>query len=121
MSQLTQKLILQPQNARRPAAEKISPTAYYEMAPSVSFRYQAEYRLGAFLYQTLWLDEALTHAERLKTNAFAAARKQLIEELYGEFRKPLLKALMAVEMEDAKAARETLKEIMGEMFEERWD
>lgn len=76
------------------------------------------YRIGATFCCEVNILESELHSTKAEIPYMEYAKQALVNELFGEFRDPLYKALGQVTGRDIEGARETLCEIINTMFVE---
>jgi hypothetical protein len=125
MSKLNDSLVEFQTNKRKPGKRKINPIndvmSINDSWYPLGFEYgmKREYKLVVKIESSYLVDEielvtskhAITHEEAVKI-----ARTAIIESVFGEFRKPLIDAKMAIMNDDEVKANQILTEIMHQMF-----
>lgn len=116
MSNILDKLDAKPTHQRAPLRQRLQmfEITMEETAVFQHRRYwQVEVRLGARAH----IPEECRQSE--VEDAKLRVKQVLAEEIFGEFRKPLLDALFAIDYGDAADAVEPIKVILSAMFGDR--
>jgi hypothetical protein len=117
MSRLSEKIEARPTQRHLLKKAKLAPVMAYSenRLPSTSVCRQIEYRIGVQLQVQCRVDEPDHDAKLIRAKDLAKAN--IIEEVFGEFRQPLIRARMELECGDSDVALELIKGVYDDMFD----
>lgn len=116
MSRLSKEIKAEPTQTRRVGRAVVPPVLTYKEEwrdRNQSITNRREYRIGVILGVKVWLDEddiAISKAVRL-------AKANVIDTVFGEFRGPLLRAIMELECGDHEVAQTLIQGVFDTMFD----
>lgn len=118
MSKLSEAVFVTPTNERRSARVRFPEIAFTQtsaLTESFAAHAQTRYDVELRLRYRVWIDESVS--VDLRTVQVRQAKQAILNEVFGEFYGPLMKAQIETESGDLDRAVELLKSIRASMFD----